>query len=117
MISTIILWVNKMRQNENILDEIEQERASYLLNLDDMNYEMLVEPQVIRNKSAITPNSYIGMFGEINLVNELIYTEDRSELMELVDNQNQIELPTREFHQLRPATLKDKLTEDRSHSK
>lgn len=101
-----------MKQNENTQDEIERERASYLLNLDDMNYAMLSEPLVIRNKSDITPNSYIGVFGEINLVNGLIYTEDCKEFTELIDIQNQIEFPNRKFQQVRPATLENELAQD-----
>lgn len=106
-----------MTQNENIQNEIEQERTSYLLNLDDMNYEMLAEPLVIRNKSTMTPNPYMGILGEINLVNGLIYTEDGEEFMELIDSQNHIDFPTRKFHPLRPATLKDEIAENPSYSK
>lgn len=105
-----------MKPNENTLSEIEQERATYLLNLDDMNYAMLAEPLVIRKKSDMTPNSYVGVMGEINL-NGLIYTEDSKEFTELVDIQSQIEFPTRQFQQLRPATLKDELAQDPSYSK
>ena len=107
-------WGNKMKPNENT-QEIEQERASYLLNLDDINYEMLADPHVIRNKSAMTPNSYIGVFNEINL-NGLIYTEDSTEFTELIESQNQIEFPTQKFQQLRPVTLKDELAKDHSYS-
>jgi hypothetical protein len=103
-----------MRQNENTLNEIEQERASYLLNLDDMNYELLAEP-VIRNNSALAQNTYIGVLDEINLVNGLIYTEDK-EIMEILDIQNQIEFPNRDFQAVQPYTLKDEIAENSSYS-
>jgi len=105
-----------MKSNENTLSEIEQERASYLLNLDDMNYAILAEALVIKNKSDMTPNSYIGVFGEINLVNELINTEDIKEFMEPVDIQSQIEFPTSQFQQVCPATLEDEIAADSSYS-
>jgi hypothetical protein len=100
----------------NSMSEIELQRASYLLNLDDINYAMLDEPLVIRNKPAMTPNSYIGVIGEINLVNGLLYTEDNKKITELVDIQSQIEFPTIKFQQLRPATLKYELADDPSYS-
>jgi hypothetical protein len=104
-----------MEPNENTKNEMEQERASYLHNLDDINYAMLAEPLVIRNKSTMTPNSYIGVFGEINLVDGLIYTEDK-DIMEIIDSQSQIDFPSRKFQQLRPVTLKYELPEDPSYS-
>lgn len=104
-----------MKYNENTQNEIEQERASYLLNLDDMNYAMLDEPIVMRNKSAMTQNSYIGVMGEINL-NGLIYTEDSTEFTELIESQNQIDFPARKFQPLRPATLQNELAKDHSYS-
>jgi len=105
-----------MRSNENTLSEIEQQRAIYLLNPDDMNYAMLAEAIVITKKSDMTPNSYIGVFGEINLVSDLINTEDIKEFTEIVDIQSQIEFPTRQFQQVCPATLEDELIEDSSYS-
>lgn len=105
-----------MKQNKNTQNEMEQERVSYLLNLDDMNYAMLAEPLVIRTKSAMTSNSYIGVIGELNLAKGLINTEDRKEFTELIDIQSQIEFPTRKFQPLRPAPLKDGLAEDPSYS-
>jgi hypothetical protein len=41
----------KKMVSTNPQNEIEQERISYLLNVDDMNYTMLCEPFVFRSKS------------------------------------------------------------------
>jgi len=107
-----------MKPYENTLNEIEQERTSYLLNLDDMNYELLAEPLIIGNNSAMTQNSYIGIMGEINLVN--LYTDEytgNNEFTKILDIQSQIEFPKRKFQQVRPATLEDELSENSPYSK
>jgi len=59
-----------------------------------MNYAMLAEPLAIRNKSAMTPDSYIGVFGEINLVNGLIYSEEK-EFTEIVNSPKPNDFPAR----------------------
>lgn len=47
----------------------------------------------------------------MDLILDIIYTEDSKEFTELIDSQNQIEFPTRKFQQLRPATLEEELAE------
>ncbi|MFA4956439.1 MAG: hypothetical protein WC556_05635 [Candidatus Methanoperedens sp.] len=75
-----------MGLNENTLNEIERERASYLLCLDDMCYEILCETLVVGNKSAMTQDTHIEVFGEIKF-------------------------PNRNIHHVRPATLEDEIAE------
>jgi hypothetical protein len=58
----IILWAKKM-VSTNPQNEIEQERVSYLLNVDDIIYTMLSEPLITRYKSDMPANiSNIGAF-------------------------------------------------------
>jgi len=100
-----------MLPQENTLNEIERERASYLLNMDDITYAMLSEPLVVGNNSAIAQDTYIGVFGEINLVNGLIYTPQSKDFNELIEMPDQIKFPNRKSHQVRPATLEPEITE------
>ena len=103
--------------SDNTLNEIEQERVSYLLNMDDMIYAMMAEPLTTGNKFILNPNiSNIGGLEKLNLVNSLVNVEESTGSLELIDTQPQIEFPKRKFHPLRPATLSDELAEDSSYS-
>lgn len=101
--------------SDNTLNEIDQERASYLLNLDDMNYAMLAEPLVTRIKSAINPYmpNIVGL-KKLSL-KDALEQEASKHSMEL-EKPSQIEFPKRKIQPLRPETLENEIAQDSSYS-
>jgi hypothetical protein len=106
-----------MGSNENTLNEIEEEMICYLLNVDDINYTMLCEPQVTRYKHASTQHmpNIVGL-EKLNLIGEIISNEDSVHPMEF-EQPILSEFPKRKFQPLRPATMEDELAKDTSYSK
>lgn len=100
--------------NDNTLNEIDRERVSYLLNIDDLNYAMLEGHTIIGKSSYLTDMSNDGL-EKIKLVKNLVSRDVNTDPETLMDTQSQIEFPKRKY-QVRPATMEDEIAGDSSYS-
>lgn len=97
-----------MGVNTNHLNEIFEERARYLVNLDEIIFETLGEPTAVENKFGADPyDSVIGetdLIKKIKLVDELFESKEFRTYIEITSPE---QLSKRKIQPLSPKRLND----------
>jgi hypothetical protein len=98
-----------MGVKENPLNEIFEERARYLVNLDEMILETMGEPTVVEKKFDAGP-AYNSVTGEIDLIKNLKVVDqlfESKEFRTFIEITSPEQLSKRKMQPLSPRTFKD----------
>lgn len=95
-----------MGVKENPLNEIFEERARYLVNLDEIIFETLGEPTVVEKKFG----AYNSVIGELDLIKKIKVVDELFESKEFrtfIEMTSPEQLSKRKMQPLSPRTFKD----------
>jgi hypothetical protein len=102
-----------MGVNESVLDEIFKERAQYLVNIDDMMFEMYGEPIFDKragiSKEAPFYSSNIDMVNKIKVVDQLFASKEYKTFIQLTRPED---ISKRKFQPIPPKKLRNEDFQD-----